>query len=66
MAEQPQPARQTSDQLAKEKAELGANMATDPEDPKEHYFLASDKKTKVNAWGEEKGSDADKKRMAGL
>lgn len=42
----------------------GPNATTDPENPEEHFFLASDGKTKVNAFGEEKGSAEDKKRMA--
>lgn len=41
---------------------LGPNMTTDPEDPRNHYFLASDGETKVNAFGEVKGSPEDKKR----
>ena len=44
----------------------GPNATTDPEDPGEHYFLAADGKTKVNAYGEEKGSAEDKRRMAAL
>jgi hypothetical protein len=34
---------------------------TEPEKPKEHYFVKAAGK-KVNAWGEEKGSPEDKKR----
>lgn len=41
----------------------GPNMSTDPEDPAAHYFLASDGETKINAWGEVKGSPEDKKRF---
>ena len=44
----------------------GPNASTDPQDPAEHYFLASDGKTKINAYGEEKGSAEDKRRMAAL
>jgi hypothetical protein len=44
----------------------GKNASTDPEKPAEHYFLAADGKTKVNAYGEEKGSAEDKRRMAAL
>lgn len=44
----------------------GPNVTTEPEDPKAHYFIASDGETKINAWGEEKGSPEDKKRMASL
>lgn len=42
--------------------EVGENATTEPESPKDHYFLASDGKTHINAWGEEKGSPEDKKR----
>ena len=34
---------------------------TEPDKPKDHYFLSTDGR-KVNAWGEEKGSAEDKKR----
>ncbi len=44
----------------------GPNASTEPEDPAEHYFLAADGKTKINAYGEEKGSPEDKRRMAAL
>jgi hypothetical protein len=44
----------------------GPNATTNPENPAEHYFLAADGKTKVNAYGEEKGSPEDKRRMAAL
>lgn len=42
----------------------GPNATTDPEDPKAHYYLASDGKTKINAWGEVKGSPEDEKRFS--
>jgi len=42
------------------------NLKTEPDKPKEHYYLAQDGKTKINAWGEEKGSAEDKKRMASI
>lgn len=58
----PTPARQTPEQVAAEQAALSPNMQTDPEKPEAHYFLASDGKTKINAFGEEKGSTEDKKR----
>lgn len=68
------PASVTSQDVAKALADLtkapegptGPNASTDPEDPAEHYFLAADGKTKVNAFGEEKGSPEDKRRMAAL
>jgi hypothetical protein len=44
----------------------GPNASTDPENPAEHFYLASDGKTKINAYGEEKGSAEDKRRMAAL
>jgi hypothetical protein len=44
----------------------GPNATTEVEKPAEHFFLASDGKTKLNAFGEEKGSDEDKRRMAAL
>lgn len=44
----------------------GPNATTDPENPAEHFYLASDGKTKINAYGEEKGSAEDKRRMAAL
>ena len=44
----------------------GENAKTEPENPAEHFFLAADGKTKINAFGEEKGSKEDKQRMAGL
>lgn len=65
MAEQTettQPARQTVEQVVKERAALGPNATTDPAKPEDHYYLASDGETKINAWGEEKGSPEDKKR----
>jgi hypothetical protein len=40
----------------------GPNASTEPEDPEGHYFLAPDGETKINAWGEKKGSPEDKKR----
>ncbi len=45
----------------------GPGMTTNPEDPKAHYFEIADGEggfRKVNAYGEEKGSPEDKKRMA--
>lgn len=44
----------------------GENASTDTHDPKDHYFLAADGETKLNAFGEEKGSAEDKRRMAAL
>lgn len=41
----------------------GPNATTDP--PEGQYFIASDGKTEVNAWGEKRGSDEDKRRRAG-
>jgi len=41
---------------------LGPNTVTEPQKPDKHYYIAADGKTKVNAWGEEKGSAEDKKR----
>lgn len=41
---------------------LGPNATTTP--PEEHYFLASDGETKINAWGEEIGSKEAKQRAA--
>jgi hypothetical protein len=40
----------------------GPNATTEIKDPETHYFLASDGKTKVNAFGEVKGSPEDKIR----
>lgn len=44
----------------------GPNASTDPEDPAEHFFVAADGETKINAYGEKKGSAEDKRRMAAL
>jgi hypothetical protein len=44
----------------------GKNATTTPDKPAEHYFLAADGKTQINAFGEEKGSDADKRRMVAV
>lgn len=44
----------------------GPNASSNVENPAEHYVLASDGKTKLNAYGEEKGSAEDKRRMAAL
>lgn len=43
----------------------GPNATTDPEKPEEHYFLASDGETKVNAFGEDINSKEAKQRAAG-
>jgi hypothetical protein len=43
---------------------LGPNMTTEPAKPAQHYYLATDGKTHINAWGEEKGSPEDKKRFS--
>jgi len=43
---------------------LGPNAKTEPDNPKAHHFLATDGKTRINAFGEEKGSPEDKKRWA--
>lgn len=51
---------------SKAEGATGDAAKTDVDDPAEHYFLAEDGKTKINAWGEEKGSKEDKLRMAGL
>jgi hypothetical protein len=58
---QPAP-RQTPEQVAAEKAALGPNAKTEPEKPEEHYYVAADGKTHINAFGEVKGSPEDKKR----
>lgn len=52
--------------LVADEAPTGPNVSTEPEKPGDHFTLAADGKTKLNAWGEEKGSDDDKRRMAGL
>lgn len=44
----------------------GPNATTEPKDPAAHYVLAADGKTKLNAYGEEKGSSEDRRRMAAL
>jgi hypothetical protein len=44
----------------------GPNASTDPEDPAEHYFIAADGETRINAFGEKKGSAEDKRRMSAL
>jgi hypothetical protein len=46
--------------------ETGPNVNTEPEDPAGHYFLATDGKTQINAFGEKKGSDEDRRRMVAL
>ncbi len=54
------PAQVTTQDVAKALADLtrapegptGPNATTDPEDPAEHYFLASDGETKVNSEGQ--------------
>lgn len=45
---------------------IGPNAQTEPENPADHYFLATDGKTRINAFGEEKGSKEDRQRMAAL
>jgi hypothetical protein len=52
--------------LDQEEGETGPNATTEPESPAEHYFLATDGKTQINAFGEKKGSDEDKRRMVSL
>lgn len=42
---------------------LGPNATTNPPKSSAHYYLAEDGKTKINAFGEEKGSPEDKKRF---
>lgn len=62
----------TSQDVAKALADLtkapegptGPNASTDPEKPEDHYFLASDGETKINAWGEEINSKEAKQRAA--
>lgn len=46
--------------------ETGPNASANVENPSEHYVLAADGKTKINAYGEEKGSPEDKRRMAAI
>jgi hypothetical protein len=40
----------------------GPNASTDP--PEDHYFLATDGVTKINAWGEKLGSPEARQRAA--
>jgi hypothetical protein len=49
-----------------DEGETGPNATTEPENPAAHYFLATDGKTQINAFGEKKGSDEDKRRMVAL
>lgn len=51
---------------SKAEGPTGDNAKADVDNPAEHYVLAEDGETKINAWGEEKGSKEDKQRMAGL
>jgi hypothetical protein len=43
---------------------LGPNASTEPEDPAEHFYLASDGETKINAFGEPLDSKEAKQRLA--
>lgn len=79
MTETPKPAdertpaeeRAAQRAIADQSKNVSPNATVDGVEPKDTYFEQPDptnpgKFRKVNQWGEEKGSDEDKKRMASL
>lgn len=60
----PEEERAAQRAIAADAKNIGPNATTEPADPKEHYFVATDGTTHVNAWGEVKGSPEDKKRWS--